>query len=178
MVLVSRSRGVPAWLGVLRVTLIVLPLLTGLAFAADLNGPVRVIDGDTLDMSGIRIRLWGIDAPEIHQTCQGKEGLVYECGRDSAAVMRELTRDKAIECKAVGADRYRRTVAVCRTDSGEINAAIGRRGWAVDWPKYSQGHYRADEAAARAEGVGIWSGRFELPWDWRRDHGSRTERPD
>jgi endonuclease YncB( thermonuclease family) len=147
---------------------IVFALLSGGALAADLNGPVRVIDGDTLDMDGIRIRLWGIDAPEKKQTCEGKDGLVYECGRDSAAVMHELTRDKAVECETRGRDRYRRVVAVCRTESGEINAAIVRRGWAVDWPKYSQGRYRTDEEAARAEGLGIC--RFEMPWDWRREH--------
>jgi endonuclease YncB( thermonuclease family) len=52
---------------------------------ADLGGPVRVIDGDTLDMAGVRIRLWEIDAPERAQTCQGRDGQTYECGRDSAA---------------------------------------------------------------------------------------------
>ncbi len=139
------------------------------ASAADISGPVRVIDGDTLDMGGTRIRLWGIDAPEMRQTCQGKNDQTYECGRDSAAVMRELTRDRAVECDSHGLDRYRRIVAVCRTESGEVNAAIVRRGWAVDWPTYSGGRYRADEEAARVDGLGIWSGRFELPWEWRRE---------
>src|SRR4030081_376600 len=98
------------------------------AAAADISGPVRVIDGDTLDMDGVRIRLWGIDAPEMRQTCQGKDGQNYECGRDSAAVMRELTRDRRVECESRDRDRYGRVVAVCRTESGAINAAIGGRG--------------------------------------------------
>ena len=59
---------------------------------------------------------------------------------------------------------------MCRTESGELNAVIVRRGWAIDWPRYSHGRYRGEEQAARAEGVGIWSGRFELPWEWRREH--------
>src|SRR5260370_396259 len=92
--------------------------------AADISRPRRVIDGDTFDMDGIRIRLWGIDAPEMKQTCRGKDGQTYECGRDSAAVMRELTRDRLVECKSRDRDRYGRAVAVCRTESGEINAAI------------------------------------------------------
>jgi len=141
--------------------------------AADLSGPVRVIDGDTLDMDGVRIRLWGIDAPETKQTCQGKDGQIYECGRDSTAVMRELTRDRRVECESRDRDRYGRVVAVCRTESGDVNAAIVRRGWAVDYAQYSHGHYRADEDAAKAEGLGIWSGRFELPWDWRHQHQRR-----
>jgi endonuclease YncB( thermonuclease family) len=149
--------------------LIVLALI-GTASAADLSGPVRVIDGDTIAIGDTRIRLWGIDAPEMRQTCQGKEDQVYECGRDSAAVMRELTRDRTVECDERGHDRYRRVVAVCRTEAGEINAAIVRRGWAVDWPRYSKGQYQADQEAARAEGLGIWSGRFEMPWEWRREH--------
>lgn len=123
-------------------------------------------------MKGIRIRLWGIDAPEMTQTCQGKDGLTYECGRDSAAVMRELTRDRLVKCETRDHDRYGRVVAVCRTETGEINAAIVRRGWAVDYPRYSHGHYRAEEQSARDEGLGIWSGRFELPWEWRQLHKS------
>jgi len=93
----------------------------------------------------------------------------YECGRDSAAVMRELTRDRRVECESRDRDRYGRVIAVCRTESGEINAAIMRRGWAVDWPRYSNGRYQADESAARAEGLGIWFGRFEMPWEWRQE---------
>jgi len=128
-------------------------------------------------MDGVRIRLWGIDAPENDQTCQGRDGQTYECGRDSAAVMRELTRDRRVECESRGRDRYQRVVAICRTERGEINAAIVRRGWAVDWPRYSNGRYQAEERAAQAEGLGIWSGRFETPWEWRqqhrKDHSSR-----
>jgi endonuclease YncB( thermonuclease family) len=140
------------------------------ALSADLSGQVRVVDGDTLRMGETRIRLWGIDAPERNQTCEGKDGQTYECGRDSAAVMLELARDRTVECEVRDHDRYRRVVAVCRTESGEINAAIVRRGWAVDWPRYSRGRYQADEQAARAEGLGIWSGRFDMPWNWRREH--------
>ena len=84
--------------------------------------------------------------------------------------MRELTRGRLVACDDRGRDRYGRVVAVCRTESGEINAAIVRRGWAVDWPRYSHGRYQAEEQAARAEDLGIWSGRFELPSEWRRDH--------
>jgi endonuclease YncB( thermonuclease family) len=151
-------------------------LTTRAVSGADLSGPVRVIDGDTVDMDGVRIRLWGIDAPERAQTCEGREGQTHECGRDSAAVMLELTRDRMVECEVRGHDRYRRVVAVCRTEQGDINATIVRRGWAVDWPRYSNGRYQAEESAARAEELGIWSGRFEMPWEWRQEH--RRGRPD
>jgi endonuclease YncB( thermonuclease family) len=138
--------------------------------AAEITGPARVIDGDTLDMSGTRIRLWGIDAPETRQMCDGQDGQTYECGRDSRAVMIELTRDRVVTCDPRDRDRYGRVVAVCRTEAGDINAAIVRRGWAVDWPRYSQGAYSREQEAARQEGLGIWSGRFQMPWEWRREH--------
>jgi endonuclease YncB( thermonuclease family) len=149
---------------------IALTIMAAATQAADISGAVRVIDGDTIDIEGTRIRLWGIDAPEMKQTCAGRDGQTYECGRDSAAVMRELTRDRRVECDQRDRDRYGRIVAVCRIESGEINAAIVRRGWAIDYSHYSHGHYRVEEDAAHAEGLGIWAGRFELPWDWRREH--------
>jgi endonuclease YncB( thermonuclease family) len=108
------------------------------AVAAEIAGPARVIDGDTIDIAGTRIRLWGIDAPETRQTCEGRDGQTYECGRDSRAVIIELTRDRVVTCDPRDRDRYQRVVAVCRTEAGDINAAIVRRGWAVDWPRYSQ----------------------------------------
>jgi endonuclease YncB( thermonuclease family) len=82
--------------------------------------------------------------------------------------MIELTR--VVTCDPRDRDRYRRVVAACRTEAGDINAAIVRRGWAVDWPRYSNGAYSPGQGAARSEKRGIWSGRFEMPWDWRRAH--------
>ena len=94
---------------------------------ADLSGTAHVIDGDTIVIGDTHIRLWGIDAPERQQTCQGKNGDVYECGRDSAAVLFELTRGRRVECAQRDSDRYSRIVAVCPTESGELNAAMVRR---------------------------------------------------
>ena len=77
----------------------------------------EVTDGDTIRIGDARIRLWGIDAPERRQTCQGKNGGVYECGRDLAAVLNELTRGRRVECTEKDRDRYGRSVAVCRTET-------------------------------------------------------------
>ena len=140
------------------------------AIAAELAGTARVIDGDTISIADARIRLWGIDAPEREQTCQGTNGDTYECGRDAAAVLSELTRGRRVECAARDHDRYGRIVAVCRTESGELNAAMVRRGWAVDYSHYSGGRYQPEEQQARREALGIWAGRFELPWEWRQRH--------
>lgn len=137
---------------------------SGAASAAEL----RVIDGDTIVLDGVHIRLWGIDAPEKAQTCAGRDGSTYECGRDATAVMVELTRGKTVQCETKDTDRYHRTVAVCRTDAGELNAAMVRRGWAVQYRRYSHGAYDTEEAAAKAAGLGIWSGRFTMPEDYRK----------
>jgi endonuclease YncB( thermonuclease family) len=139
----------------------------GSAFGAELAGTVQVIDGDTIGLAGARIRLWGIDAPERGQTCRGKNGDNYECGRDAAAVLLELTRGRRVECAQRDTDRYGRVVAVCRTENGELNAVMVRRGWAVDYTKYSRGRYRSEEEQARREQLGMWAGRFEMPWEWR-----------
>jgi endonuclease YncB( thermonuclease family) len=82
-------------------------------------------------------------------------------------VLTELTRGRQVECAQQDIDRYGRVVAVCRTVSGELNVAMVRRGWAVDYTKYSGGRYRSDEEEARREQLGIWSGSFGMPWDWR-----------
>jgi endonuclease YncB( thermonuclease family) len=144
--------------------------LGGPISAAELSGAAKVIDGDTISIGDTRIRLWGIDAPEREQTCQGKTGDVYECGRDAAAVLRELTRGRRVGCTEQGHDQYGRVVAVCNTESGEMNAAIVRCGWAVDYAQFSGGKYRSEQQEARRDGLGIWAGRFEMPWDWRHRH--------
>jgi endonuclease YncB( thermonuclease family) len=144
--------------------------MMGFAAAGELSGSARIIDGDTLEIAGTHVRLWGIDAPEKRQTCEGRAGAIYECGRDSAAVLRELIRGQPVTCEGMDIDRYGRTVAVCRTESGELNAAMVRGGWAIAYRRYSHGRYAAEEEAAREEHRGIWSGRFEMPDAWRRHH--------
>ena len=71
-------------------------MLASTATTAELAGEAKVTDGDTIRIGDTRIRLWGIDAPERRQTCQGRDGCVYDCGRDSAAVFNELTRGRRV----------------------------------------------------------------------------------
>jgi len=138
----------------------------------EITGPARVIDGDTIVINGTHIRLYGIDAVEHNQTCQGKDGMTYECGRDATATLMELIQGDPVTCSEMGKDRYSRTIGICRTErSGELNAAMVRRGWAVDYKAYDKKcRYCLDQAAAKADGLGIWSGRFEMPSDFRHHH--------
>jgi endonuclease YncB( thermonuclease family) len=133
----------------------------------NLHGAVRVIDGDTLDVDGRRIRLFGIDAPERAQSCT-RQGVAYACGHDATEAMRALAGD-TLTCEGRDTDRYRRLVAVCWHNGKDINAAMVEGGWAVAYRQYSTDYVGAENAAKRA-GRGLWSGEFQMPALWRRDH--------
>ncbi len=79
-----------------------------------------------------------------------------------------LAQDPRVTCQAKGIDRYGRTIAVCRNGDGDLGARMVAKGQAIDMPRYSGGAYRDEEAAAKAERLGIWAGSFILPADWRR----------
>jgi endonuclease YncB( thermonuclease family) len=167
-----RGGGMPVLIGVIVSAAIAGGAVAGLdAYtrpAVSLSGYARVIDGDTIVINGTHIRLAGIDSPERSQTCEGRDGNVYECGRDASSVMAELIRGQRVECVSEGPDRYGRTLATCRTERGELNAEMVRRGWAV--PYMAHGRYRVEMGEAKAASLGIWSGRFEMPAEWRRAH--------
>ena len=148
-----------------------LPALLILAYATtasaqDLKGIPRVVDGDTLVLNGERIRLHGIDAPELRQTCWDKNG-EFRCGKNMRQMLFALTR-QSVTCTAKDRDRYNRIVAVCfDKDGNDINAMMVRHGWALAYRRFSQ-DYVADEEKARASKFGMWAYRFTPPWDWRK----------
>lgn len=128
-----------------------------------------VVDGDGLELGGQRIRLWGIDAPERDQTCVLAQA-PYPCGRAAADVLAVLVQGKAVRCETVETDRFGRTVARCFAGGNDLAAALVRQGWALDYRRYSDGFYAAEEAEARRGREGLWAGTFEQPSDWRRRH--------
>lgn len=133
-------------------------------------GMARVGDGDSLQLGGERVRLRGIDAPELSQSCR-KQGQDYACGRLSRDALRRLTDGKQLSCAGWERDRYGRLLATCTAGGVELNAAQVSAGWAVAY-----GGYVAEEAAARDAGIGLWAGDFERPADWRVVHGDAGER--
>jgi endonuclease YncB( thermonuclease family) len=145
-------------------------LIASAASAGDLTGTARVIDGDTIEIAGTHVRLWGIDSPEHDQTCQDKNGQIYQCGLAAATMLSELTVRQQIACTPVGHDRYGRTVGVCRTAIGLLNSAMVRSGWAIDYARYSGNRYQPEEQEARSNHLGLWAGTFELPEQWRQRH--------
>ncbi len=134
---------------------------------AGVDGTVRVIDGDTLDVGGVRVRLHGIDAPEVGQTCQTAQGRDWECGTWVSREVRARFQGAQASCDPVDTDRYGRTVATCRVDGKDIGRGLVQSGMAVAYRKYSRA-YVAEEAAAKRAEAGLHSGKFQQPEKHRR----------
>jgi endonuclease YncB( thermonuclease family) len=149
------------------------PPATAPAGAGGLVGQATVIDGDTLEIGGRRIRLHGIDAPESAQRCEA-DGAACLCGRRAAFALADRIGRRTVTCAPKDIDRYGRVVAVCAVGGEDLNAFMVRRGWALAYRDYSTAYLDA-EAAARAESLGLWRGEFVPPWDWRR--GTRLVQP-
>lgn len=130
-------------------------------------GRASVIDGDTIDVHGQRIRLHGIDAPESAQTCSNERGSAYRCGQRAALVLTSKVGDSPLTCEPRDMDRYQRIIAVCRIGSEDLNAWLVSVGWATAYRRYSTDYVAAEEAA-RAAKRGLWAGTFTAPEEWRR----------
>ena len=141
------------------------------ATANELNGVASVIDGDTVEIRGTRIRLHGIDAPESRQLCTRPSGQSWRCGQQAALALSDRIGRRSVSCVARDTDRYGRTIAVCSQDGIDLNAWMVAEGWAVAYRQYSRDYVLAD-TEARSAGRNIWSGTFVMPWDWRR--GARS----
>nr|WP_271567896.1 thermonuclease family protein [Bradyrhizobium sp. CCBAU 11386] len=147
-------------------------LLTGSqATAEDIVGRASVIDGDTIEIHGTRIRLWGIDAPEHDQLCRGDDSELYQCGQKAAAALAGILYavPRPVICTPKDRDRYDRTVAVCKIgDPGpDIGHWMVSNGHALGWPKYSNGQYAEAQRRAERASAGMWAGSFVEPWRYR-----------
>ena len=145
----------------------------------DVFGIAKVIDGDTIKIEDKRIRLNGIDAPEIKQECKNEIG-IYNCGIASKVFLENLILSKNILCLYRELDRYKRILGTCYTVEnvefkkkltsvlGEnLNSKMVSSGQAVAYRKYSK-DYIDDEKIAKNNKFGIWSGEFDMPWEWRK----------
>ena len=143
-------------------------LVAMLAFPAqaDVSGTARVVDGDTLEIGGERIRLHGIDAPEKDQTCS-IDGRAWACGIAAWGELVQITAGKVVTCEPRDTDRYGRTVAACSADGTDLGDWLLRNGWAVAYYLYSYEYTRA-EHHAKTNRRGLWAGEFVMPWEWRR----------
>ena len=149
--------------------LVFLQAATATAYADSLTGQATVVDGDTIEIHGNRIRLAGIDAPESRQGCFGKEGEEYRCGKVAAFALADRIGRAPVTCLGTEKDRYRRLIATCSIGNVDLNAWMVDQGYAVAYRRYSKAYIPQEEAAKIAH-RGLWAGTFAMPWDWRRAH--------
>lgn len=98
-----------------------------------LTGPCFVIDGDTIIIDGVRLRLYGIDAPEMN----------HPWGKRAKWAVVEMTRGHRVRAELLDDVSYDRCVARCYLPDGrDIGAELVGLGLALDWPKFSGGCYR------------------------------------
>lgn len=130
-----------------------------------------MVDGDSLSVSGISVRLFGIDAPEGRQTCT-RNDQTWSCGEEAATQLRELIGGGQVSCDGRGNDEFGRMLAVCRAGQLELNRVMVESGWATAFLKYSN-IYAAEEQMAKGDRRGIWDSTFVSPSDYRQANQPR-----
>ena len=139
----------------------------------DLSGQVtvtKVSDGDSLRSGKLRIRIFGIDAPELKQQCQDQNGSAWACGLAARQQLENLLdADKLLHCELRDVDRYGRLVMQCFRGTVDVGAAMVRSGHALAYRSFSQ-LYVAEEQQASAARNGVWQGSFQPPWEWRQQN--------
>lgn len=135
-----------------------------------IQGVASVIDGDTLEVRGSRIRLHGIDAAESGQICTERDGSAWRCGQAAALALADKIGRFPVRCEQTDMDRYGRVVARCFNKQEDLNKWMVSEGLALAYRQYSS-EYIVDEGRAREAGKGMWRTKFDMPWDWRK--GSR-----
>jgi len=126
---------------------------------------LRVVDGDTIHLNGEKIRFTGIDTPELKQTCI-KEGFIDQCGVTAKEILIVKIGDNKVECISEGKDRYKRTLAECFVNDESLSSYLVRSGYAFAYRRYSK-KFIPDEDYAKDNKIGMWSMKFQYPWDYR-----------
>lgn len=132
-----------------------------------ITGVPSIVDGDSIEIHGHRLRLFGIDAVESDQLCR-RVNIAWRCGKDAAFALANKINNSPITCIGTKKDQYDRFLVTCYKNQENLNYWMVSEGWALAYKKYSK-KYSDAENEARKNHRGLWSGQFEAPWDWRRN---------
>jgi endonuclease YncB( thermonuclease family) len=132
----------------------------------DVVGIPSIHDGDTVTVSGVKVRLEGIDAPEKDQFCLDSKSQPWACGEAALAELAKKAGDRPWTCHVSGRYSFDRLLGSCRVDGEDIQRWMVRSGLALSYTRYSH-VYDEDEKTAREERAGLWSGAFIRPEAWR-----------
>ena len=127
---------------------------------------LKVVDGDTIVLNGEKIRFSGIDTPELKQKCIKNNQKVF-CGVLAKKLLLEKIGNKTPECIREGKDIYKRTLAECFINGESLSVFLVRNGYAFAYRKYSDKFIKEEEFAKKNKN-GLWSMKFEYPWDFRK----------
>jgi len=147
--------------------LLVILILSLFSYNISFADSIKVVDGDTIVLNGEKIRFSGIDTPELKQTCMDKDQEVL-CGVLAKVLLIEKIGSKTPTCISEGKDMYKRTLAECFVDDESLSSFLVRSGYAFAYRKYSK-KFVEDEKFAKKNKLGLWSMKFQFPWDFRKN---------
>lgn len=146
--------------------LVLLFLFCTNAHTAEITGTVEVIDGDRIRIAETDIRLHGIDAPEVKQSCIYR-GEDWSCGAMARDALKQIIGNAAVRCVWEDLDVDDYALATCTREGYDIAELMVDNGLAMAYTKYT-GKYLPDEEQAKKVRKGMWAAQFVKPWDWRR----------
>lgn len=129
------------------------------------KGKPRVLDGDTIEIRGERIRLFGIDTPELGQPWWNKDGQEQDAGLSAREALVALIEGRRLSVKVLREDKYQRSLAIVKVDGRDVARSLVSRGWAFASPGSTR--YRRTENGARRRRRGFWQGEVMMPWEFR-----------
>ena len=129
---------------------------------------IKIIDGDTIHLNSEKIRFSGIDTPELKQTCNKNNEIVY-CGIKAKQMLIDKIGKNKLNCIREGKDQYKRTLAECFVNDISLSRFLVKEGYAFAYRKYSK-KFIKDENFAKKNNMGMWSMKFDYPWDWRKNN--------
>ena len=159
-------------------TIIIFLIFSTNILAEEIIGIPKIVDGDTVYINNYKIRLEGIDAPEMKQKCKKEKLKIssiigftfyedYYCGEHSKENLEAKVKGSNIKCISTTKDRYKRYLAKCFKGEINLNRWMVRNGHAVAYRRYSK-EYIPDEDFAKENKLGLWQGKFLKPEKWRK----------